>query len=158
MMNKASVRVVGDAFSGTWANIRGDTGSWVRLNIFADGETWAIRAWADADLQAERHWHEAVVLYANVPDHMPGPFAPRPAVTLHLLANDVCDTEMRYGFASWDHKFADEHLTLRLEGNLLFAESYVLFKDDSGRSNCYVKDTFAKEAQPVEPGAVNNSH
>ena len=51
---------------------------------------------------------------------------------------------LKYGFASWDHKFADTHLTLRLEKGELVVESYTVFKDKSGRSNYRSKATFKK--------------
>ena len=68
-------------------------------------------------------------------DHMPDPFVPPPLAALHLLADTVCDTEMKYGIAFWDHKFKDTHVTLRLEKDELIVEDFNVFKDDSGRSN-----------------------
>ena len=44
-------------------------------------------------------------------------------------------TEMNYGFASWDHKFMDTHLTLRREKGRLVVEHFGIFKDGSSRSN-----------------------
>jgi len=54
---------------------------------------------------------------------------------LHLLGDSVEATEMKYGIASWDHKFKDMHLTIRLEKGELVVEDFNVFKDDSGRSN-----------------------
>lgn len=44
-------------------------------------------------------------------------------------------TEMKYGTASWDHKFKDTHLTIRQEKGELVVEEFNVYKDDSGRSN-----------------------
>jgi hypothetical protein len=56
-------------------------------------------------------------------------------VTLSLLRDDMDATEMKYGFASWDHKYKDTHLTLRLERTRLIVEDFNIYKDKSGRSN-----------------------
>ena len=85
---------------------------------------------------------------------MPGPFVPPPAATLYLLADTVCDSEMKYGFASWDRGFVDEHLTLRLEGGELIVEDFNVFKDDSGRSNFRAQYKFKKVQFPAEPAAA----
>jgi hypothetical protein len=140
--------VAGNPFVGRWVNKLGYTASWVRLDIAAGGEAWTIRVWADPDVQNERLWREWEERYAGVPDHKQAPFDPPLAATLRLLADDVCDTEMRYGFASRDVGFADEHLTLRLDGDDLVADTYTLFKDGSGRSNVFTRDVFTRVPLP----------
>ena len=40
---------------------------------------------------------------------------------------------MVIGFATWDHRFADTYLTLRVENERIVGESYTLFKDKSDR-------------------------
>jgi len=147
-------RVADDAFSGTWAIVDGTAGGWVRLDIMTDGQAWAIRTWADSDVHNEASWRDDVVRYAGDEDHLPGPFVPPPAARLYLLADTVCDTEMKYGFASWDHGFADLHLTLRLEGDALIAEDFTVFKDDSGRSNYRAHYKFKKAKEPAQPGTT----
>ena len=77
-------------------------------------------------------------------DHMPDPFVPPPLAALHLLADTVCDTEMKYGIASWDYGFVETHLTLRLEGDELIGEDFNVFKDGSGRSNYRMQSRFKK--------------
>jgi uncharacterized protein (TIGR02996 family) len=143
-----------DAFRGRWVILGGDRDGWVRLDIEKDGNAWSIRTWADSGVQYEASWHEDVVRYAGDEDHMPGPFVPPPPAILYLLADTVCDTEMKYGFASWDLGFADEYLTLRHEGNELIAESFTVFKDDSGRSNYRAQYKFRKVQDPAEPHAA----
>jgi uncharacterized protein (TIGR02996 family) len=143
-----------DVFRGRWVILGGDRSGWVRLDINKHGNAWSIQTWADSDVHYEASWHEDVVRYAGDEDHLPGPFVPPPQATIYLLADTVCDTEMRYGFASWDHGFADEHLTLRHEGDVLIAESFTVFKDDSGRSNYRAQYKFRKVQEPAEPHAV----
>ena len=43
---------------------------------------------------------------------------------------------MKYGYATWDHKFAEMHVTLRLEKSwVMTVEDFTIFKDKSKRSN-----------------------
>jgi Concanavalin A-like lectin/glucanases superfamily len=141
--------ITDDAFTGTWANLDGAKDGWIRLDIGTDGKAWSIRAWADSDVHDEALWREDVVRYAGDECHMPGPFVPPPATTLHLLADTVCDTALKYGIASWDHGFVENHLTLRLEGDDLLVEDFNVFKDGSGRSNYRRQDKFKKVEQPA---------
>jgi uncharacterized protein (TIGR02996 family) len=143
-----------ETLAGRWINVDGDTGGWVHLDIETDGTARSIRAWASADVQYEAVWREEVVRYALDADHMPGPFVPPPSAPLYLMADTVCDTEMKYGFASWDHGFMDEHLVLRLEGDELLVEDFNIFKDGSGRSHYRARDTFRKLPDPAGPRAA----
>jgi hypothetical protein len=51
---------------------------------------------------------------------------------------------MKYGIASWDHKFKETHLTLRLAKGELVVEDFNVFKDDSSRSNYRMTYKFKK--------------
>lgn len=143
-----------DAFTGRWVIADGNKTGWVRLDIGTDGQAWSIRTWADDQVQWEANWRDDVVRYASDKEHMPGPFVPPPAARLYLLADAVDDAAMKYGFASWDHGFMDEHLTLRLEGDVLIAEDFTLFKDNSGRSNYRMQCKFKKAKEPIEPATA----
>jgi hypothetical protein len=140
----ASMRAVVDgAFTGTWCNVEDPPVGLGRLEISTEGKIGTIRVWTDCDLRYE----EVVRLSANTGCHVEypqEPAAPSAVATLHLLADDVCDAEMRYGIASWDHGFVETHLTLRLEGDELIAEDFNVFKDDSGRSNYRARYKFKK--------------
>lgn len=48
------------------------------------------------------------------------------------------------GFASWDAKFKDRHIVLRLKKGQLVVESFEIYKDDSGRTNHSATETFSK--------------
>jgi len=48
------------------------------------------------------------------------------------------------GFASWDAKFKDHHIVLRLTDEKLVVESFDIYKDQSGRRNRSRTETFAK--------------
>jgi uncharacterized protein (TIGR02996 family) len=122
------------SIKGTWGASDDRTEGLLRLDIGTEGQTWTIRAWTECDVRNEEV-HRLEAAAASGPDHMPLPFVPPALATLHLLADDVCDAEMRYGIASWDHGFMNTHLTLRLEGDELIAEDFNVFKDHSGRSN-----------------------
>jgi len=139
-----SLRVVAvGAFTGTWCNVDNPPVGLARLEISTEGNTGTIRVWTDCDIRYE----EVVRLSAGTGchiDHPQEPAAPSALATLHLLADDVCDAEMRYGIASWDHGFVETHLTLRLEGDELIAENFSVFKDDSGRSNYRTINKFKK--------------
>jgi uncharacterized protein (TIGR02996 family) len=129
-------------FVGTWTNIDEQTDGWARLDISAAGKTGTIRAWTDYDI---RYYEEELRLSAEThdPDHHPPPVPP-PLGTLHLLADSVCDTDLKYGIAFWDCGYVERHMTLRLEGDELVAEEFSVFKDDSGRSNYCWQARFRK--------------
>lgn len=123
-----------EAFAGMWCNIDDqDTDGLIRLDIRAEGEAWAIRKLWRGDI-----WNEELTRRmaktACDSDHPPE-FIPPPFATLHLLADSVGDSEMKYGLASWDLGYCDVHLMLRLEGDELIAEDFTVFRDGSGRSN-----------------------
>jgi uncharacterized protein (TIGR02996 family) len=135
-------RLAADAFTGAWANIDEQTDGWARLDINTVGTTGTIRAWARSDFQC---YQEELRLSAEAhdPDHHPPP-EPPPLGALHLLADSVCDTELKYGIGFWDYGFVESHMTLRLEGDELVAEEFNVFKDDSGRSNYCWQAKFRK--------------
>ncbi|WP_145300809.1 hypothetical protein [Planctopirus ephydatiae] len=49
-------------------------------------------------------------------------------VTLRLVNDWAGATEMKYGTASWDHKFKDTHLTIRQEKGELVVETFTVYK------------------------------
>ena len=53
---------------------------------------------------------------------------------------------MKYGLASWDHKFVDTYLTLHWEKDRLIVERFDIFKDKSGRSNYRKRSEFKKRS------------
>ena len=103
----------GDDFAGKWVNTDEKTGGLTRLEITKRDKSWTVQAWAAGGGGEFDHGK----------------------VTLHVLGDSTGDTEMKYGIASWDHKFKDTHLTLRLEKGELVVEAFNVFKDGSGRSN-----------------------
>jgi hypothetical protein len=117
-----SLLVAGADFAGKWVNSDDRTGGLTRLEIRKQEKGWTIQAWGAAG----------------------GGEIDQGRVTLHLLGDTAGDTDMKYGIASWDHKFKDTYLTLRLEKDELIVEDFNVFKDDSGRSNYRSRYTFKK--------------
>jgi hypothetical protein len=111
-----------EPFAGKWANADDKTRGLTRIEIAKTAKGWAIQAWGAADGGERDHGK----------------------VTLHLLGDSVDATEMKYGFASWDHKFVDRHLTLRIEKDRLIVEDFNIFKDGSNRSNYVARYEFKK--------------
>lgn len=112
----------GDDFAGKWVNKATKTGGLTRFEISEKDKKWTLQAWgAGGDGEIDQG-----------------------KVTLNLLGDSIGDTEMKYGMASWDHKFADTSVTLRLMKSELVVEEYTVFKDNSGRSNYRSKYTFKK--------------
>jgi hypothetical protein len=68
-------------------------------------------------------------------------------VPLELL-EPVFGRELNYGFATWDHTFRIQHMTLHLEGQELVAETINLYRDDSGRTNYRAVDRFKRYVKP----------
>jgi hypothetical protein len=56
-------------------------------------------------------------------------------IDLQMLGDAPNDKTGKYGFAHWDHKFADTFITLRITKGILVVETYDFFKDGSGRAN-----------------------
>lgn len=131
------------SITGTWGASDDRTEGLLRLEISTEGTTWTIRAWADCDVRNEALYLSELQAWRGDPDHQPEPISP-PVATLHLLADTVCDTEMKYGIAFWDHGFKETHLTLRFEGDELIAEDFNVFKDGSRRSNYRAQYKFKK--------------
>ncbi len=115
--------VADEAFEGKWVNVDDMTRGLTRLEISKKDKAWAIQAWG-ATMPVESDIGK---------------------VTLHVLGDSVGDKKMKYGFASWDKKFADTHLTLRLEQDELVVETFTVFKDESGRSNYRKVEKFKKK-------------
>lgn len=109
----SSPGIAADAFVGKWVNTDEKTAGLTRLEIGKADKGWTIRAWGAAG----------------------GGKADQGQVMLHLFGDAAGDTEVKHGFASWDHKFKETHLTLRLEKGDLVVEDFNVFKDGSGRAN-----------------------
>jgi hypothetical protein len=112
----------GDDFAGKWVAADDKSGGFTHVEINKKDKTWTVQAWGAGG----------------------GGEIDQGKVTLFLLGDSAGDTEMKYGIASWDHKFKETHLTLRLEKGKLVAETYDVFKDNSGRSNYRSKGTLKK--------------
>ena len=135
-------QLAADAFTGTWANVDDQTDGWARLDINTVGKTGTVRAWTANGFQyyqGELRLSEE----AYDRDHHPPPESP-PLGTLHLLADSVCDAELKYGIAFWDCGYVECHMALRLEGDELIVEEFNVFKDNSGRSNYHWQARFRK--------------
>ena len=129
------------SITGTWGASDDRTEGLLRLEISTEGKTWTIRAWSECEVRYEAARRASADALSD-PD--PPPYDPPPLATLHLLADTISDTEMKYGIAFWDYEFKETHLTLRLEGDELIAEDFNVFKDDSGRSNYLMQSKFKK--------------
>lgn len=119
----------GDDFAGKWMNKDDKSGGLTRLEISKNGKAWTIQVWGAGIQEREAGGGDEI---------------DQGKVTLNLLGDSVGDTEMKYGIASWNHKFKDTHLTLRLEKGELVVEVYDVFKDTSARANYRSKGMFKK--------------
>ena len=100
---------------GGWVNIDKDTRGLKRLAVAKKDDTWSIAAWGSSGGgKGESPWGET---------------------GLALLGDSVASKYLPYGFATWTPGFAVVHLTLRLEKDELVVETFMLFKDNSGRSD-----------------------
>jgi hypothetical protein len=115
-----------DTFVGKWFNVDDKTRGLTRIEVSKNEKGWTIQAWGAGG----------------------GGEIDQGKVALWLLGDSVDDTRMKYGFASWDHGFAETHLTLRLEKHHLVIEDFTIFKDNSGRSNYRSPYKFRKAKQP----------
>src|SRR5262245_256884 len=102
-----SLLVAGDDFAGKWVNSDDKTGGLAGLEISKKDKVWTIQAWGAGG----------------------GGEIDQGKVTLHLLGDTAGDAKMKYGIASWDHKFKETYLTLRLEKGELVVEYFNVFKD-----------------------------
>lgn len=98
---------------GEWKNPDKDTRGITRLKIELDGETLKVSGWGKCD-PTDCAWG---------------------SVTLAALGENVDDKQASYGFATWDHKHATTHLTLKFENQSVLAQTYTIFKDGSNRAN-----------------------
>ncbi len=104
---------LGRAFLGEWTNVDKENGGVTRLSIKSSDDGATLQAWGKCSPE-DCDWG---------------------VTELHLLGDSVSDREQKYGFASWDHRFKLAHMTLRMEKNVLVADLYDIFTDDSGRAN-----------------------
>jgi hypothetical protein len=111
-----------EAMLGTWINVDDMTHGLKRIEIAKDDDDWTIQAWGAGGGEIDQG-----------------------KVALDLLADSAGAAEMKYGYASWDHKFKETHLTLRLEKRwLMTVEDFNIFKDNSGRSNYRTRSEFKR--------------
>jgi hypothetical protein len=68
------------------------------------------------------------------------------------LCKVVGNKDETVAFASWDQEFLDLHIVLRMKAGKLIVASFYLYKDQSGRSNFSVTETFA-----ISPDEVSSS-
>jgi hypothetical protein len=119
---EASSPTSADAFSGKWVNVDDRTSGLTRIEIAKKDVGWTIQAWGAAG----------------------GGEIDQGKVKLSMLGDWAGARDMTYGFASWDHKFKDSHLTLRVQKDKLIVEDFNIFKDNSGRSNYRKRSEFKK--------------
>ncbi len=110
-------------FVGNWVNVDSDTRGITRLNIASGSGSPTIEGFGSCS-PTDCKWG---------------------STALNLLAHNVSDDNFEWGIAVWDFGFAELTLTLRLEGDQLVAESFDVFKDNSGRSNYRALYLFRKE-------------
>jgi hypothetical protein len=121
--------VADDAFVGEWINVDDKTNNLTRIEIAKTGEDLTIRAWGAAR----------------------GGEIDQGTVKMNLLADSAGSTEMKFGYASFDHKFVESHVTFRLDKPwLMSVEDFNIFKDNSGRSNYRMRGDFKKVIKAPE--------
>jgi hypothetical protein len=110
---------------GMWVNTNKDTRGLKRLAVARRDDTWSIEAWGSGGGGTmEIPWGKT---------------------SLALLGDSVASRDLPYGFAVWDPGFAVYHLTLRMDKDELVVETFVIFKDKSGRSNYRSVERFKKK-------------
>ncbi len=102
-----------DRFIGTWLNEDQETRSITKLEVAQDENKWSIQVWGACEPD-DCDWGKT---------------------KLFLLGDTVDAKDFPFAFATWDHGFATTHIVLRIEAATLVAETYDIFRDDSGRSN-----------------------
>ncbi len=120
-----------DRFLGQWVNVDEATENLTRIEITkTDGDGLLIQAWGAGGRGGE-------IDQGKVP--------------LTLLADSAGSRDMKYGYATWDHKFAEMHVTLRLEKSwVMTVEDFTIFKDKSKRSNYRTRSEFKRVKEAVE--------
>jgi hypothetical protein len=111
-----------DRFPGTWTNLDKQSDGLTKLVVTEKDGKCTIQAWgagAEGDID-------------------------QGTVTLHLCSDSIRGTTKKYGFATWEHKHATQHLTLYVADGGLTAEHFTIFTDKSGRSNVRLKYEFEK--------------
>jgi hypothetical protein len=117
-------------FQGVWLNIKGPDKGVPKVVIEQDDAGWTVRAFGACE-PTDCDWG---------------------ATQLHLLGDSVAAQTFPYGFAKWNHGFAEVNATLALEDDQLVVGLYEVFKDDSGRSNYrtiarYRRDNSAEDSK-----------
>ncbi len=102
-----------DAFVGEWVAVEEHPTDLARIKIWKSDDVWMIEVWGAA--------RGGEISAGKVP--------------LILLADTArAGSELKYGYASWDLKFADLYVTLDLERPWhITAEDFWIFKDGSER-------------------------
>jgi hypothetical protein len=109
-------------FVGDWINVDTKTSGTARLKISDEKQILKIRGWGNCT-PGECDWG---------------------AVRLHLFRSQENPRRFDYGFASWDWRFAECHMVLHLDQNVLLVDSYTIFKDKSGRTDYRSVATFKR--------------
>ena len=96
-------------FAGMWSNIDPAARILTQIEIFQADTGLQFQAWA-----GDRQW---------------------PELPLHLVGASVEDNSFEYAFASRELGFETIYLIMRIDGDQLVVETYIIFNDNSGRSN-----------------------
>lgn len=100
-------------FLGTWVNVDQETRGLTALNIVLGAAGFEVQGFGQCH-PTDCDWGFTAL---NFPDDSTG------------------DTNITRGEAVWDFGFSETTLVIHLEGDQLVAETYTIFKDDSGRPN-----------------------
>lgn len=100
-------------FLGTWVNVDQDTRGLTTLNIVTGGTGLMVQGFGKC--------HPTDCDWGFIP--------------LNLFGYSVTDTNPTWGMATWDFGFSETTLVIHREGDQLIAETYTVFKDNSGRAN-----------------------
>jgi len=110
-----------DAWAGEWVNTDPNTRSTTKLKIALTDGKLAVHGFGKC--------HPTDCDWGTTPLHL---------CSVGDRAKDVV------GFASWDQKFKDHHIVLRLKAGKLSVDSFDIYKDKSGRTNRSATEMFAK--------------
>jgi hypothetical protein len=100
-------------FAGDWLNTDTAASGMTRLSVIQSGGGLQVRGFGKCE-----------------PDDCDWGLTP-----LNLLGFSVDDSHPSWAIASWDFGFSLTHLVIHFEGAQMVAETYTIFKDNSGRAN-----------------------
>lgn len=102
-------------FAGRWFNVVGETSGTTKLIIAENAGKWTIRGYVKCHPQ-DCDWGTVplAILTEQTPKSLGKSF---------------------YGYARWKMDFADLHILVHLEGDILFVELHDIYRDDPEREN-----------------------